>query len=44
MTESYVSKSAEKIKNINCRKVFKYVRALNEESKRNLVLVTLGDF
>ena len=44
LSESYVSKSAEKIENINCRKVLKYVRALNEESKRNLVLVTLGDF
>ena len=41
LLESYISKSAKRIENITCRKVLKYILALDEESEESLVLVTL---
>ena len=38
------SKSVERIENITCSKVLKYILALNEESKINVVVVSLEYF
>ena len=40
----YTSKSIKRIEAITCRKNLKYILALDEESKKNLVLVTLVHF
>ena len=42
--ESYISKFVKRIENITCRKALKYILALDEESERNLVLVTFRTF
>ena len=40
--KSYISKSAKKIETITCTNVLKYILALDEESEKNLFVVTLG--
>ena len=42
LPESYISKSVKMVESITCRKDLKYILAIDEESKKNLVLVTLG--
>ena len=44
LSESYIVESIKRIENITCRKVLKYILALDKESKRNHVLVTLRFF
>ena len=40
----YILKYVKRIETITCTKVLKHILAFDEESKRNLVLVTLGHF
>ena len=38
------NKTVKRIEKITSSKIFKFILALDEESKRNLILVTLGHF